>query len=283
MGETSAEQDVEAAYDSDVEAVDLDTSLGATGLGAAGVADGEYNPYRTGDEEADRAMAETMAAILKEDTDDDHFNRSFDGLLDDRSRYLDHTNANSMQDDTAEAREKREEKTKRKLDRLNATVDKKLTPYEELYEMNPDAFANMQASDFMTVAKEFSGTSVTLEYLSSYLGKQQRFEEEMKKMSENEELANPDFVRAHLNNISNALGMDDTTDRELHKEFGRVNKDWFDMTPRQIMEGYQNLIEKYSGEIAAKKEEAEKKRTEILDRYKPEDRPNEEIGEVHIG
>ncbi|MBC7764341.1 hypothetical protein H7Y29_01370 [Microbacteriaceae bacterium] len=156
-------------------------------------------------------------------------------------------------------------------DRLERTVDQVLSPYQEIYDMNPALFAEMPTKEFMVIAKELAEISDEIEINEDNSNRLEWYNHKLKDAFENKSSVNWGIMDNFRQDICRSLGMenDDTYDRVLEK-FEAEASDSFDKTPRQIMEGYIRVAGEYTSQFEAKKLADEQRKKDFLDKYKPE-------------
>ena len=258
----------------------------------------------------DHDKAETMAAVLKADGTFDKQIDSREGVKQevDSKEYLDHNTEEEgdrlrmMQERASEPMDERssysttqaeretyldeaqkeyntavakthdlgEEAIERSRQRVENKVDEVLSPYRELYDMNPAAFAEMPTKEFMIVASELAEINGEIENNEDNSKKIEWWNHQIKNAFEEKHIVNYNIIDALEKAISDSLGMDDNTYDEMLKKFEAETSDWFDKTPRQIMEGYMRVSGEYTSQFEAKQLADQQRKQDFLDKYKPE-------------
>ncbi len=261
----------------------------------------------------DHDKAETMAAALKEDGSFDDVIKQRDAVKQDvnSKEYLDrHTdvesdnlriaqqevaNLSEHHDDYTQAFRKKTleedqemydtavvethalgegaiERSRQKVDKV---VDEVLSPYQELYDMNPAAFKEMRTEEFMVIAYDLAEISSKLEANERDLKIIEGYNDTIKDAIEGGRLVNGQLIADLSAIIEDCLDiytphMTDSAYAQVRKKFNAENANSFDKTPRQIMEGYMRVAGEYTSQFKAKKLADEQRKKEFLDKYKPE-------------
>ncbi len=155
--------------------------------------------------------------------------------------------------------------------RVEDKVEEVLSPYQELYDMNPAIFADMPTKEFMVIAKGLAEISDEIEINEDNSNRLEWYNHKLKDAFENKSLVNWGIIDNFRQDICRSLGKenDDTYDRVLEK-FEAEASDSFDKTPRQIMEGYTRVGNEYTSQFEAKKLADQQRKKDFLDKHKPE-------------
>lgn len=159
------------------------------------------------------------------------------------------------------------ERSRQKVDKV---VDEVLSPYQELYDMNPATFGEMPTKEFMVVAKELAEISRKIKDNEAYSNKIEWWNRQIKDAFEKKRIVDWNIIDALEQEIGMGLEIDDDAYDEVSKKFEAEVSDSFDKTPRQIMEGYMRVSEEYTSQFAAKMLADEQRKKELLDKYGPE-------------
>ena len=169
------------------------------------------------------------------------------------------------------ARAEGQEKVKEKRDAITELSDKKLTPFEELYDLNPEAFATMPTSEFMDVARKFSDANAKLELWEAALT--HTLADDIAKAIEEKQTmtfreARDSFAGVYRNLVTNADSV--RIDDDPTEAIGAIFEDSFDKTPREVMTEVKTLADKYTARLKEHRDAARAKRDEIINTYKPD-------------
>ena len=276
----------------------------------------EHRDEPDSDTRWDHDKAETMAAVLKEDSvlkkdSESNHSYSFDDAVERRDKQLDvldkdyvdemtegektqlrhaHEDQSKIDQGYDESQLKRHlAETQEKYDKavawalehkqsiieggrreLDVTVDQILSPYQELYDMNPAVFAQMPTSEFMGITNEFLEINIKIKENESDSKKIEWWSGQIKDAFEKRGIVNWNIIDALEKEIGMSLEMDDDSYDEMSRKFEAEASDSFDKTPRQIMEGYMRVGEEYTSQFETKKLADEQRKIDFLDEHKPE-------------
>ncbi|MGH7156909.1 MAG: hypothetical protein ACREGG_02260 [Candidatus Saccharimonadales bacterium] len=165
-------------------------------------------------------------------------------------------------------------------------IEKLTSPFEELYDLNPELFAQMPTPEFIEVYKEQRDIDEKIGRREKCLGELVEAETALKAMLENRELITwddkdpdrpqdiyhsiPPDLRDIIYGVSGGIREDYTDDkivevlRKYESEFRDNN---FGKSPQQIMEGYIRLTNEYLDQIRSLLAETESRKKEFMAKY----------------
>lgn len=148
-------------------------------------------------------------------------------------------------------------------------IDEHLSPYLELYAVNPQKFAEMKTADFIKIVKQIEKTDTEVIRESKKLKEHIDNINILKRHIE----AKHEIYFKHINDmvtyVINSLAESVEDIQEIETQFRTItNKDSFDTTPRQRMEQYVQLLESFTSRFEAKVDMKKKERQEFLDQHK---------------
>jgi len=162
-------------------------------------------------------------------------------------------------------------------------IERITSPFEELYEMNPELFAKMPTAEFIEVRKgltsieeDLTDTAYGLELLAKETDKLNNAIEAKKSLkweASYEEDSLETVIRA-ATNAGNILGGQGAYKEIQEKYAAEYSNDHFDKTPRQITEGYQRLTNEYIDQLRAKLAETEQAKQEFMAKYSKNSEPS---------
>lgn len=203
-------------------------------------------------------------------------------------RTLEHAEAELDQAKTKERKEL-EESLKDDTSEREEAIAKLERPFEELYDLAPETFANMPTSEFMEVTKQLITLKRKLNYENQGLHTAQHISEELResflerrrglRWDSTGSIGGSSIykgdVSAVIEEIQDALLMPgfkdneeyDRITHEVDDKYRAVFEGSFDKTPRQIVEGVIELTDGYAQQIAGKVQEALRQKNEFLKKY----------------
>lgn len=175
--------------------------------------------------------------------------------------------------------EGRNKKIQEGHERIKKEVDRTLSPFEELYDTNPDRFASMPTSEFMALGRELSGIDKQFEEMNPWFDKFVRGAQTIDKCIEAKQRFPLGFVEDHFGNLGGVmedaglLGKDEeqqTTYDELEREYDSIFEGSFDKTPREQANALKAMTDKYIAKIQEKRDAMKAQRDELIGRYAPD-------------
>lgn len=162
-------------------------------------------------------------------------------------------------------------------DLLKATKeDTVLSTFEDLYDLNPELFAEMPTSKFMDIAKNFKNLVVNEALVRRDWREVERVRNRIEDMTEAQIGLSPDSrggvsSYAISNVMAGGAGRAHSTEalQDVRSRFDEAYSGSFDKSPRQINEAVLALIKEYAAESKARLDAAAKKITDFKDQYKP--------------
>jgi hypothetical protein len=218
----------------------------------------------------DHDKTETISAAIRTDgVDNDDFkvairDRDREKQSSDR-RFSENARMGIFQKGAEERRTAEREGIKRKAqDRIDSIT----APYEDLYDTNPDAFANMPTKEFIEVAQPLAEAAREVEFYKDGLSDLEFYKDKIGKGLDSRQPVDYGFMRDCVSAATVFLPLPKEQTSERLKD---IFEESFDKTPRQTMQAYQDLVNKYLGMLENGKSTAEKLRQEILDSHRPHD------------
>lgn len=153
--------------------------------------------------------------------------------------------------------------------RVEKVVDEVLSPYQELYDRNPDVFAGMPTAEFMAIVKEFSEISAKIERDEEYSRNLEDYNDKIRTAIEQKKSVNWDVIVNFSREIADSLDMSSDEWVEVREKFEVEIDDSFDKTKRQIMEAFVRVGQEYTSQFEAKKLAKQQRSKELLDKYGP--------------
>lgn len=143
-------------------------------------------------------------------------------------------------------------------------IARQLSPYEELYSSNPDAYANMPTHEFMEHANEFVQLASLIEGFTSAV---ERFSAEQKiflDAIDAKKLATQEMLREFTMAAEQDLGLNEEELDALDRRIAEAGEDDFDKSNLDKMQGYKAIIDEYVDTAKARLAETEQRRNEML-------------------
>ena len=139
-----------------------------------------------------------------------------------------------------------------------------LSPHEELYESNPDAYANMPTHEFMERAKEFVQLDSLIEgfafAVESFAAEQKKFHEAI----DAKQMATPEMLRDFTLSAEQDLGLNEAELDALDKRIAAAGEDDFDKSNLDKMQAYKAIIDEYVETAKTRLVETQQRRNEML-------------------
>lgn len=147
-----------------------------------------------------------------------------------------------------------------------------LSPYEELYDLNPDKFANMPTSEFMKTAKEFSRTTNYIKWVSSNKDELDKvlsvFKNSLEKGEDMISIRYKDAMLYSQERLVKVLNPEYEERQTMHERLVGIMDGEFDKTPRQIVEAKADFLKEYMEKVNSRIVRLQKSRQDILDAAK---------------
>lgn len=173
--------------------------------------------------------------------------------------------------------EARNKKIQEGHERIKKEVDRTLSPFEELYDTNPDRFASMPTSEFMALGRELSGIDEWFEELNPEFNDLVRGAQTIDKCIEAKQSFPSNFVDKHFTDLASALEMAGLAGKdkeighdELEREYDSIFEGWFDKTPRERANALKAMTDKYITMVREKRDAMKAQRNELIGRYAPD-------------
>ncbi len=171
-----------------------------------------------------------------------------------------------------------EESLRKSSERVAKVADQVLSPFEELYDLNPEAFANMPTSEFMAVAKELKEIDRATREKSEYLAEVEGYVTEVDELiAEGKELTTSAVYEVFNRLADIAWGKPDGPDSgynefceaEEKQYFDPIFEGSFDKTPREKMNGVKAMYQNYASRIKEGRDAARAQREQLIAKYTP--------------
>ena len=141
-------------------------------------------------------------------------------------------------------------------------------PFERLYDINPEGFAQVSIPDFISAAEEFNGLELQLAWreqelqriqvllsnLQNHLTKKWRYEGQR-------------FAEDLIGIFGHKGSVTGENDLSLRQNMKKISGD-FDLTPRQVLEKYIEFATKYVEIATGRAEEAKKEHQQFFEKHK---------------
>ena len=202
----------------------------------------------------------------------------------DQQHWLEHDQVEYDQAKTRE-RERLGEDLEDETGEREEAIAKLERPFEELYDLAPDTFANMPTSEFMEVTREFTSLEKKLKLENRSLWTAEQISTVLKEHLEKKQglhwdshLRRNSFysgnVAVMVDEIQDALRIGGVTSEEYERIAQEVEDKYkavfagsFDKTPKQIVESALELTDGYAQQIAGKVQEALRQKQEFLKKH----------------
>jgi hypothetical protein len=142
--------------------------------------------------------------------------------------------------------------TKEKIERLqtkgregNTMIAELQQPYEKLYDLDPQRFSQTSLSEFMSLAQEFSGLEWRLSEAQEMVDDMKDLSSLLEKHVEQKRRFDGDFWRYLINTVKYNKGFPEEESVFLtQEEIYDIVRD-FDNSPRQVIQKYKQIVERF--------------------------------------
>ena len=193
---------------------------------------------------------------------------------------------------SGDARESLERYLENRILNREKAIDAHGRPFEELYDLAPEVFANMPTPEFIAATREFTEIqekvterSWGLRRIELGLGLLKERLEKRQRVHANETYQDMAYgnIVAYVDEVRNALAIYEIEDeeernriwKEVEEKYAAVMSGSFDKTPRQIVEGCIEVTEEYVKQIAEKLQAALRAKQEFLEKHGIKTEPEE--------
>lgn len=172
--------------------------------------------------------------------------------------------------------EARNKEIQKRNERIKKEVDHVLSPFEELYDANPDRFAGMPTSEFMAIGRELSEIDYFLEAEEENLDDIEAANKDIGGYIEEERELSSQWVKNHFDGLVDSVwdwgkgrGVEykEFRDGEKEREFDPIYEGSFDKTPREKMDAIKAMSDRYIAKIREKRDATQTKRDELIAKY----------------
>ena len=157
-----------------------------------------------------------------------------------------------------------EQYPQRSLERINRSIDMMLELPSQLYDVNPDLFADMPTEEFIKAVKEFDELSWEVESVQEQLAIAIELDKSLARNIEEEKALTESVIKDWLADI----WTEDEAEENL-KKFDAVQEPAWEKSPKEIMTGYKGVSRQIVEELKQKLEKAKQKEEVFLTNYRP--------------
>jgi len=176
---------------------------------------------------------------------------------------------NELDEAVTGARESGEKSLANQLENINEEFKNELTPYEELYDLNSDHFANMPTGEFMKIAEQYRGIGTELSNKEYYRDNSIKADENIKEIYARKESVNWRGAQEVADSMSGALSANSELHKEIRDKYMATIEDDFDKSPRQIMDAILDLDKEYLAQVNASIASTQKEKEDFLNQFRP--------------
>lgn len=172
----------------------------------------------------------------------------------------------------------------RDREQVHKNTMRRLSPFEELYDVNPAKFADMPTSEFVVLGGELAGYTHALNLIARANGNIDSIKADITK--DTTEQAPDSLLERYgddgeeIENIAACIGAAEGMSEEDEEKFANLaeeqfaeifsSENRFNKSPKQLLEDYDAFVNTYRDRAAAAKTKIQAQYQEILDRFKPE-------------
>lgn len=224
----------------------------------------------------DEQKAATMAALLQEDRNTSStLGHLGDAIVSQNAIRADPNHEDPLVNDLFEKSERTPQNLSAHITEVAKGVsreaDKVMSPFIELYDLNPDKFAAMPTSDFMEIANKFAALTETIEQDTESEKRLQQWRNRfVESLAEGKEIVTDSNYRTDiLGDITRVLRPDDDTLSAIDAREKDIYTGYFDKTPRQITQASSDFLADYLSQVSAAIAASKKSRQDIIDANRP--------------
>lgn len=153
---------------------------------------------------------------------------------------------------------------------VEADEDVDFADMEDLYKMNPEVFGSMPTREFREKVKQIQLLEQNIQISQVKVGKLEAILNDIDDKIVARELISESQVTGIIGGLVESLSFLDKDDiNSIESAFKSVpEQDWFDMSPRRIMEGYRAIIKQYVDEAVNSKDNLTKLRDDFYAQYR---------------
>jgi len=155
-------------------------------------------------------------------------------------------------------------------ERIEQDVDTVLSPFEELYNANPERFANMPTSEFMEIGQELVKIKMRIARMESGARRQQFYEENIDQYFESKTLVPAYNVEQMTRDYMHLLALNDEAKKSTIAGVEAIYEDFFDKSPHQMMDSIKEKAAEFTAKFQEERDAAQAELDEFLAKQKTE-------------